>query len=219
MSIVSFKHEMLVTTLDCTPTFLCLQAGKTDLSPSRGLVFGRMIQVAITGPVKHSVFSNIAIGETQRSTIMPFPIHSSDLALASVEDAHNQGAVVRVFGEAQTAQALYDADLQLSGVIIRPCHLVVVDRSRDPWAIVWRIATRVIIRAYDGETLTLDLGSQMLTIPFRDVRPESERSIPLAVGTEVLLQRKGVSDIYIAGELAHPERLKRYLDEVIVQHR
>jgi hypothetical protein len=49
---------------------------------------------------------------------MSFPTNLSALALASVEDAHNQGAIVRVFGDAQTAQALYDADLQASGVII-----------------------------------------------------------------------------------------------------
>ncbi len=154
---------------------------------------------------------------------MPFPTNPSALALASVEDAHNQGAIVRVFGDAQPAQALYDADLQAGGVIIRPCHLVVVDRSRDPWEIIWRIGTRGIVRAQDREMLTLDLGYRILTLPLRDGRPERELPTSFDVGTEVLLQGKLdeaiVSDIFIAGELAHPERLKAYLDEIIVRHR
>jgi hypothetical protein len=153
---------------------------------------------------------------------MSFPTNPSALALASVEDAHNQGAIVRVLGDAQTAQALYDADLQASGVIIRPCHLVVVDCSRDPWEIIWRIGTRAIVRQLDGQMLKLDLGYRILTIPLRYGRPDSELSTQLSVGTEVLLQGKLdeaiVSDIFIAGELAHPERLRAYLDEVIARH-
>ena len=39
--------SLLVTTADCTPTLLCLQAGKGDFSPSRkGFVSERMIQDA-----------------------------------------------------------------------------------------------------------------------------------------------------------------------------
>jgi hypothetical protein len=175
----------------------------------------------LCGPAKQAVSSNVAVCETQRSTIVSFPTKPSALALASVEDAHNQGAVVRVFGNEQTAQALYDADLQAGGVIIRPCHLVVVDCSRDPWEIIWRIGTRAIVRQLDGQMLTLDLGYRILTIPLRDGRPDSDLSTQLSVGIEVLLQGKLdeaiVSDIFIAGELAHPERLRAYLDEVIAR--
>jgi hypothetical protein len=41
--------KMLVTTSDCKPTFLCLQAGKEDLFPSHRTFFEWMIQVASTG--------------------------------------------------------------------------------------------------------------------------------------------------------------------------
>jgi hypothetical protein len=154
---------------------------------------------------------------------MPFSTNLSALALASVEDAHNQGAIVRVFGDSQPAQALYDIDLQAGGVIIRPCHLVVVDRSHNPWEIIWRIGTRGIVRVHDRQMLTLDLGYRILMTPLRDGRPDVERTTPLDAGTEVLLQGKLdeaiVSDIFIAGELAHPERLKAYLDEIIARHR
>ncbi len=44
--------KMLVTTSDYKPTFLCLQAGNEDLSPSHRTFFERMIQVASTGPTQ-----------------------------------------------------------------------------------------------------------------------------------------------------------------------
>ena len=154
---------------------------------------------------------------------MTLTINQSALALASVKDAHNQGAIVRVIGEAETTKALYDAYLQSSGVVIRTCHLVVVDRSRDPWEIIWRIATRGLVHAIDAQMLTLDLGYRVVTIPLRDGRPDSEINVPLTVGTEVLLQGKLeqaiVSDIFLDGELAHPERLRAHLDEVIERQR
>lgn len=153
---------------------------------------------------------------------MSLPTNPSDLALASVEDAHNQGAIVRVFGEPQAVRALYDATLQTAGVVIRPCHLVVVDRSRNPWEITWRIGTRGIIRSLDKHTFTLDLGHRSITIPLRDGRPDGNLSAPLTVGTEVLLQGKLdeaiVADTFIDGKLMHPEYLQAHLDDVIAHH-
>lgn len=63
---------------------------------------------------------------------MKFTANPRDLVLAVVKDAHNQGAIVQPVGETEAARALYDADLQTAGVVVRTCHLVVVDRSRDP---------------------------------------------------------------------------------------
>jgi hypothetical protein len=150
---------------------------------------------------------------------MAYTNNPTAFALATVEDAHNQGARVRIFGETQAARALYDADLQSSGVVVRTCHLVVVDQSRDPWEIIWRIGTRGTIRAIDDQSLTLDLGYRIITVPLRDGRPESEKSPPLTAGIEVLLQGKleqaVVADVFINGEPAHPERLRAHLDEVI----
>ena len=148
-------------------------------------------------------------------------INPATLAIAFVEDAHNQGAFVRMLGEMQRTQALYDAVLQSNGVVIRPCHLVVVDRSRYPWEIVWRIGTRGIVRANDGQMLTLDLGYRVITIPLRDERPDKD-SKSLAVGDEVLLRghldQAVVSDRLVGGEPAHPELLKVLLDKVIASH-
>lgn len=110
-------------------------------------------------------------------------MNTSVFALATVEDAHNQGATVRVIGETQTARAIYEARLQGGGVVIRTCHLVVVDRSRDPWEITWRFSTRGTIRAIDAQTLTLDLGYRVVTIPLHDGRPASETGVPLTVGS------------------------------------
>ena len=86
-------------------------------------------------------------------TIEPIePTHT--LALASVEDAHNIGCFVRLFGESEARRAHYSAAIQAGGVVIRPCHLVVVDTSRDPFEVVWRIATRGTITALTGRVVT-----------------------------------------------------------------
>lgn len=153
---------------------------------------------------------------------MSLPTDPSSLQLASVNDAHNQGARVQVLGEAHTAQASYDANLQMGGVVIRPCHLVIVDTARQPWEIVWRIGTRGIVRALDEQTLTLDLGYRSITLPLDDRRPDDEKlHAPLAVGMEVLLRGKlegaSVADIFLDGEPAHPERLNTLLAEVIAR--
>ncbi len=153
---------------------------------------------------------------------MSLPTNPSSLQLASVKDAHNQGARVQILGEAHTAQALYDANLQAGGVVIRPCHLVIVDTARQLWEIVWRIGTRGVVRALDEETLTLDLGYRSITLPLDDHRPDEEKlHAPLAVGMEVLLRGKleeaSVADIFLDGEPAHPERLNMLLTKAIAR--
>src|SRR5690348_660142 len=42
---------LMMTTSDCTPALLCLQAGEGNLSPSRRTFLERMTQVASTGVV------------------------------------------------------------------------------------------------------------------------------------------------------------------------
>ncbi len=153
---------------------------------------------------------------------MSLPTNPSSLQLATIKDAHNQGARVQVLGETHAAQALYDANLQTGGVVIRSCHLVIVDIARQPWEIVWRIGTRGFVRALDEKTLTLDLGYRSITLPLDDRRPDEEKlHAPLAIGMEVLLRGRleeaSVADIFLDGEPAHPERLSILLAEVIAR--
>ena len=145
------------------------------------------------------------------------------LALASIEDAHNIGCIVRVFGEGAPRRAHYSAAIQAGGVVIRPCHLVVVDIGRDPLEVVWRIATRGVITALDADAITLDLGYQRPTLPLLDARPADEQATPLAVGEEVLLrgplqEQEKVVDRIVNGQPVHPERLQAALAAVVARH-
>jgi len=145
------------------------------------------------------------------------------LALASIEDAHNIGCIVRVFGEGEPRRAHYPAAIQAGGVVIRPCHLVVVDASHEPLEVVWRIATHGVITALDGDAITLDLGYQRPTLPLLDARPTDEQTTPLTVSDEVLLhgplrEQARVVDRIVNGQPAHPERLQAALAEVVARH-
>jgi hypothetical protein len=145
------------------------------------------------------------------------------LSLAYVEDAHNQGCLVRLLGERIVREAHFSPQIQHNGVVIRACHIVVVDVRHDPLDIVWRIGTRGAIEHINDEHVTVNLGYRRLTIPVRDARPDEERTQPLAVGEVVLLQggsleQATISDIVVEGELVHPERLQAHLDAVISRH-
>jgi hypothetical protein len=145
------------------------------------------------------------------------------LSLAYVEDAHNLGCVVRLVGAQGTHRAHYSAAIQGSGVIIRAGHMAVVDRSRSPFEVVWRIGTRGTVEGVDAGIITLDLGYRTLTMPLRDERPEGERARAVVPGDRVLLrgapiEEAAISDLLVAGELAHPERLAAYLADVFNRH-
>jgi hypothetical protein len=144
------------------------------------------------------------------------PLDAAHLALAYVDDAHNLGCTVRVFGEEARRRARYSTAIQEGGVVIRACHLVAVDLSHGPLEVVWRVGTRGTVERLEGDQVTLDLGYRRLTIPVRDERPEEERRTPLAVGDSVLLQGSPVEearimDVLVNGELAHPERLQAHV--------
>lgn len=145
------------------------------------------------------------------------------LALAYVAEAHNIGAIVRALGEQDTRRAHYSDAIQRAGVVIRPCHVVVIDRAQDPPVIIWRIGTRGRVMAIANDTITLDLGHQRVTLPLRDERPEDERGTALAPGEEVLL-RGSLSDVAVVfdrfdgAELAHPERLRAALADIVARH-
>ena len=151
------------------------------------------------------------------------PSHTAYLVLAYVEDAHNVGCLVRVFGEQETRRAQYSAAIQQNGVVIRTCHVIVVDLRRDPLEVVWRIGTGGVVEAIGQGKITLNLGYRTLTIPLKDGRPEDERSRPITTGDRVLLQGRPIEqaevrDIFVDGELAHPERLRGHLERVVEQH-
>lgn len=148
------------------------------------------------------------------------PMETSHLALAYVEDAHNVGCIVRVFSEGTPQRARYSAAIQEGGVVIRTCHMVAVDRGRDPLEVVWRIGAWGTIERLEGDLVTLDLEYRRLTIPVHDERLEEERSTPLAVGDSVLLQgspleEARITDVFVNGELAHPERLQAHVNRAI----
>jgi hypothetical protein len=154
---------------------------------------------------------------------MTAPLDMNQLALATVADAHNIGAIVRPLGERATQRAQYSDAIQRAGVVIRPCHVVVIDRAQDPPIIIWRIGTRGRVTALTDDTITLDLGHQRLTLPFRDNRPEDERATALAAGDDVLLRGPltevaTVFDRFDGDEPAHPERLRALLAGVVARH-
>lgn len=148
------------------------------------------------------------------------PLDAQHLALAYVVDAHNMGCVVRFVGEHATHRARYSAAIQHNGVVIRSCHMVVVDQRGESLEVIWRIGTIGTVEAIRDGHVTVNLGYRTLAILYRDERPEAERAQAIAPGTRVLLrgspiEQAAVSDVLRDGELAHPERLRAHLEKVV----
>jgi hypothetical protein len=146
------------------------------------------------------------------------------LELAYVEDAHNVGCLVRLVGTTTAERAHYSAAIQQNGVVIRSCHVVVVDRRSTPLEVIWRIGTIATVETIGAGEVTLDLGYRRLTSPYQDERPEPERSSPLAVGDRVFLrgslgERATITDTVTDGELRHPDALRAQLERVARQAR
>ena len=146
-------------------------------------------------------------------------VNTSSLVLAYVDDAHDVGCRVRPLGTDTSHPAHYSSAIQQNGVVIRACHVVVVDTSREPFEVVWRIGTRATVEALDGAQIALNLGYRTITIPLRDQRPADEQAQPLAVGDAVLLQgspleEAAIVDLIVDGELAHPDRLRAQLERI-----
>jgi hypothetical protein len=143
-----------------------------------------------------------------------------NLTLCYVEDAHNVGCFVRPVGERERHRAHYSTAIQRHGVVIRACHMVVVDRSRDPLEVIWRIGTLGTVERIDGSEVTLNLGHRTLAIPLKDDRSATEQARPPAVGDRVLLrgspiEQAAITDILEGGEVLHPERLQELLTKVV----
>ncbi len=142
-----------------------------------------------------------------------------DLALATVERATNVTCLVRVIGESRLIEAHYAKMIQSNFIQIQPRHVVVVDRSRNPVEVMWRVGTMATVVAVDGETVTYHVGAAggplraVNTVPLRDARPLEERLIPLERHDEVMLgpgPEKGVPAVLdgaVDGRPAHPERI------------
>jgi hypothetical protein len=141
------------------------------------------------------------------------------LALAYVEDAHNVGCLVRFVGQVSVHRATYSEAILDSGVVIRACHVVVVDQDTVPPQVVWRIGTLgTILEIYPAQ-VTLNLGYRNVTIPLRHSRLAAERERELAVGDRVLLrgspiERATITDVLREGELGSPEGLQATLEMV-----
>jgi hypothetical protein len=152
----------------------------------------------------------------------PLALDIRNLALCYVEDAHNVGCFVRPIGEREQHRAHYSTDIQQHGVVIRTGHMVIVDRSRDPFEVIWRIGTLATVEHIDGSTVTLNLGYRTLTIPLNDERPLAERTRPITAGDRVLLrgrpiEQAAIADIVEGGDLLHPERLPALLEAVVAR--
>ena len=141
------------------------------------------------------------------------PLNVHTYILAYIVDAHNVGCVIRPLGETSALRATYSATIQENGVVIRLCHLVVVDRRSDPLEVVWRIGTAGEIEGIGDGDITLNLGYRTVVIPLVDSRPEAERiAHPISVGDTVVLrgspiEHAAVVDTFVGDEVAHPERL------------
>src|SRR5436305_5199496 len=99
-----------------------------------------------------------------------------DLAWATVIDPTNIQCRVHLLDESEPSDARYAAQLQEAGVVVRPCHLVVVDRSRTPREVVWRGGTMATVERMGGESVTYNEGYRpSRTIFFKDERPPEER--------------------------------------------
>jgi hypothetical protein len=136
-----------------------------------------------------------------------------------VADAHNVGCLVRLVGTTTTERAHYSMAIQQNGVVIRSCHVVVVDRSKSPLEVIWRIGTIGTIEAISAEEVTLELGYRTLTSPYVDERPETDRSLSLAVGDRVFVrghlgEQVAIIDMVSDGELRHSGDLRGLLEQV-----
>jgi hypothetical protein len=104
---------------------------------------------------------------------------ASDFALAYVNDAHNVGCIVRLVGDTATHCAHYSPDIQQHGVVVRTCHMVIVDHSHDPFEVVWRIGTVGAAEdAGDGQ-ITVSLGYRTLK---ENSRPKASGLWPVLLG-------------------------------------
>jgi hypothetical protein len=117
-------------------------------------------------------------------------------------------------------RATYSEAIQQNGVVIRACHIVVVDQDTIPLQVVWRIGTLgTIVEIYPAR-VTLNLGYRNVTIPRRDSRPPAERERDLVVGDRVLLrgspiEQAAITDVLHEGELDSPDRLQAALEKVV----
>jgi hypothetical protein len=143
-----------------------------------------------------------------------------DLELGTVERATNLTCLVRLVGANRLTEAHYSKMIQSNFIQIQPRHVVVVDRSRTPMEVVWRVGTMATVVAVDGETITYNVGAAggplraTNTGPLRDARPLEERLAQLERGDEVMIgpgPEKGVPAILDSatdGRPAHPDRLR-----------
>jgi hypothetical protein len=148
--------------------------------------------------------------------------HVMDLELATVIDPTNIQCRVQLFDEGEPTDARYAAPAQEAGVVIRPCHIVVVDRARTPREIVWRAGTIATVERMDGDRVTYNDGYRPpVTLRFKDERPmEEQQQTPIAVGDHVLIEGSSseelaVVDRVVAGRPAHPERLHALFPTIV----
>ena len=148
-----------------------------------------------------------------------------DLGLATVIDPTNIQCRVHLLDEEEPSDARYAARAQEAGVVIRPCHIVVVDRASRPREIVWRDGTIATVERLEAGMVTYNDGARPpVTVRFRDERPAAEQQeSPIALGDRVLIDGASVDELAIvdrvvAGRPAHPERLQALFPMVVAAY-
>jgi hypothetical protein len=147
------------------------------------------------------------------------------LELATVEDATNIGCRVRFFGATTWTATRYATKIQEAGVVIRNCHIVVVNCDRTPPEIVWRVGTVATVVGLDDDAATYDDGIRSpQTVAFVDRRPQEEQqAAPIAVGDRVLIQGHSTDQLFVADRVVnglptHPERLHAHFPSIIAAY-
>src|SRR5262245_28433690 len=123
------------------------------------------------------------------------PLRTCDLA--TVVEAGDAGCIVRFLDGGRTAPARLAAGLRRRGVVVAPCHLVVVASTAGaapdapPYEVIWRGPAVATVTALAGHRLTYDTAyppERGVTRTLRDARPEAERH-PVRAGQQVVVAR------------------------------
>jgi SAM-dependent methyltransferase len=101
--------------------------------------------------------------------------------VAKVVDADNLECSVQFLSDGLTAAARWSDSILGRGIVVRPCHFVVVAvREAEPtsFEVVWRGAAVATVTSADGTRLTYDTGyppHRGVTRTVHDLRPDAER--------------------------------------------
>lgn len=152
-------------------------------------------------------------------TLPPVPVCD----LARVIDVHETDCTVQLLANSRIVSASWSDSLRRRGIVVQPCHLVLVAASEtrpeteaNAYEVVWRGAVVARVTSVDGERLTYDTGyapHRSVTRTMHDLRPELEQQ-PVQSGQQIVAFHPDrepstviVVDTAVDGEPLHAERL------------